>query len=80
MPRGPDRNTSYGQSGRKFLLTAFTLLSGIFMFLFTTNSTQALALGHSSATASAVRGFSFLRLCLWSLWSALRAPEVPGTP
>ncbi|KAI9460316.1 MFS general substrate transporter [Boletus coccyginus] len=37
--------------GRKFSLAAFTLLSAIFMFLFTTSTTQASVLGYSCANS-----------------------------
>ncbi|KAF8556497.1 MFS general substrate transporter [Imleria badia] len=46
LTRGTGRWTI---GGRKFSLAAFTLLSGIFMFLFTTSTTQASVLGYSCA-------------------------------
>jgi hypothetical protein len=49
-----DRTRGAGRftvGGRKFSLAIFTLLSGIFMFLFTTSTTQASVLGYSCANA-----------------------------
>ena len=49
-----DRTRGAGRftvGGRKFSLAVFTLLSGIFMFLFTTSTTQASVLGYSCANA-----------------------------
>lgn len=49
--------------GRKFSLAVFTILSAIFMFLFTTSKTEASVLGYSCANGLVLYAFPFL-LCL----------------